>query len=295
MDINVLKMFLKISNGATFSEVAEDENMSQSALSKAIQRLEDELNVKLFDRTYRSVILTSAGVQFRNDMRRLLPEFDKAVSSVRAVSNKATVRCAIIPSLTVWHMHTCISQFKEIFSDIYLEISDIGDPSLTLSALRKGTIDVVIMNMPVPEELYNITHLHDDRIVAVFPKDHRFANKKELTLDELEGEPILLASNAPSTVHSLQSIPSFQPILDNMVEMSPRRETAIAKVISGEGIGLFHEGIMLNRVMDDVAFAPIICSSPTYLAAITPKNRPVSNETELFINFMHDALNSLKL
>ena len=61
MDIETIRLFIRIAQGNTLSSVAEDANLSQSSLSKSIIRLENELDVQLLDRTHRNVTLTPAG------------------------------------------------------------------------------------------------------------------------------------------------------------------------------------------------------------------------------------------
>lgn len=239
MDTNTLRMFLKIADGATFQSVAYDENISQSSLSKAIHRLEDDLGVKLFDRTFRNVTLTSAGIVFRDNIREILNDLQKTTDNIRAIANNNSINLGIVPVLTTWHMQTYLSSFTDIFNDIPLNIITPESTDIALTWLRKHSSknnSCVIAHLPVEKELYNVHVLHQDRIVAILPKGHRLANHDELTPSDLLDEPILLSTHAASTNHSLYALPVLRPIMDNVVQVMPRRELAISKVIAGKGI-----------------------------------------------------------
>lgn len=98
MDTTSLKYFIEIASGKTFWEVSENHNISQSSVSKAILRLEDELNVKLFSREKRTVRLTPAGNMFYGALKKMEPEFSSWLSS----PIKRQSLWALSPILIIW-------------------------------------------------------------------------------------------------------------------------------------------------------------------------------------------------
>ncbi|MDR1538857.1 MAG: LysR family transcriptional regulator [Clostridiales bacterium] len=93
MDLNDLRFFMRIAEGMTYDAVAEQEYTSQSALSKAIFRLEKELDVKLFDRSRRSVSLTPAGKCFYGDIKKVYPGYEEALQNLRLYSEQKVLYC----------------------------------------------------------------------------------------------------------------------------------------------------------------------------------------------------------
>ena len=87
MDLFQLKCFVNVVDQRSFTKAAFEVSSSQSALSKQISKLEDELNVRLFDRSRRVVTLTPAGREFEPHARKLLADYDEMMASIKRFSN----------------------------------------------------------------------------------------------------------------------------------------------------------------------------------------------------------------
>ena len=106
MDIQTLIYFVDIAEQHSFSAAAESQNISQSSLSKAIMRLENELNVHLFDRKKHPIELTPAGECFYEDVKKMLPNYYHAIRRLKAFTSKCKVTVCVVPNppeFTVCH------------------------------------------------------------------------------------------------------------------------------------------------------------------------------------------------
>ena len=99
MTLEQLQYFVVIVETGTFLGAAEELHLSQSSLSKSIQRMERELNVVLFDRSGRSARLTEAGHQFYNDAKNVLSAYTQLINNLNQIkdSNENTLKLGLLP------------------------------------------------------------------------------------------------------------------------------------------------------------------------------------------------------
>ncbi len=99
MQVNDLEYFLEAASAPTFLEASENLHCSQSALSKAINRVEKELGVSLFYREKRKAVLTPAGITLRMSLLELKPLYERMIISVKNQSSGVTFLCSLIHTL----------------------------------------------------------------------------------------------------------------------------------------------------------------------------------------------------
>lgn len=154
MEIRTLRYFLKVAELGSFSRAALDLRIAQPALSRQVQKLEDELGVPLLYRTGRGVSLTHAGEILLESGRRLVAQFDTSVSEVRASGGHLAGSAVIGLPPTVGRVLTIplARQIKAQFPDVKLRIVE-GFSGHLLEWLYSGRIDVGVLyaepNVPV--------------------------------------------------------------------------------------------------------------------------------------------------
>lgn len=102
MDLFQLKCFVNVVDQRSFTKAAFEVSSSQSALSKQISKLEDELNVRLFDRSRRVVTLTPAGREFEPHARKLLADYDEMMASIKRFSNSRHLHIGSVDHMAGW-------------------------------------------------------------------------------------------------------------------------------------------------------------------------------------------------
>ncbi|MCD7839859.1 MAG: LysR family transcriptional regulator, partial [Erysipelotrichaceae bacterium] len=105
MTIDQIKYFCAICQYKTFSKAALELHITQSSLSKHIIKLESELNMILFDRSHRQIILTPAGEQFYKDAKILLKDYYQMMNHLDALKDKTqnTIHIAMLPILSQYN------------------------------------------------------------------------------------------------------------------------------------------------------------------------------------------------
>ena len=202
MDIQTLIYFVDIAEQHSFSAAAESQNISQSSLSKAIMRLENELNVHLFDRKKHPIELTPAGECFYEDVKKMLPNYYHAIRRLKAFTSKCKVTVCVVPNDTRQNLPYAMQTFRDENPNIYVEFLTQRDFSIAERCLLNGEIDYLIAHDPLHEqEQIEKTFLQNDPLCIVLPKDHPLADREEVSIYDLDGME-LLENAKPQLVHN---------------------------------------------------------------------------------------------
>lgn len=185
-----IRYFLAACRALHFTRAAEAAGVSQPALTKAIQKLEDELGAPLFLRDGRMVILTEFGQLMRDKLGRVVEaRRDAELAASQYLSPHATqlnvgVMCTIGPATMV----DLLSRFRIEHPGIDLQLYDVT-PSSGYAGLESGSLDcAVIATDLAPPSAFKSLKLYRERMVIAFSAGHRFNMMSEVPFDALDGE-----------------------------------------------------------------------------------------------------------
>lgn len=188
LEIRELRYFVAVAEELHFGRAAARLSIAQPALSKSIQRVESRLRVQLFDRTSRSVALTSAGAALLEHGRHALNAMTIAVQNAQRAAGDAPLRFVIKPGgdanllsgiLAAYAQHPCARQVDILFSGA----TDRTDH------LRDGRADAALLYAPFDDLTGFVAEtLHVEDRVAVLPEGHRLAARGSIDLAELDDE-----------------------------------------------------------------------------------------------------------
>ncbi len=150
LDIDLLRAFVAVADAGGFTAAADVVGRSQSAVSQKIRRLEDHIGYPLFERTSRSLVLTSAGGQLLLGARRLLDLNDDVIRSLRAPPAVGRLRVGICEDFLPLQLSRLLTRFLQSHPGIHLDINT----SLTYDLLREfdeGSLDLVIATRQLRE------------------------------------------------------------------------------------------------------------------------------------------------
>lgn len=172
MNSRQLQYAIALSRVRNFSQVAEQLNISQPALSKQILNLEAELGVKLFDRNTSPLTLTSAGEHFIREARDLLYKEDQLLRSMeRFKSGEAgQLTIGITPFRCSYLIADVVRKVRQQYPGIQVKLHEAGSDVLRKEA-AEGKYDFAVVNLPVDESLFEVTPLEPDRLVLAVPAE----------------------------------------------------------------------------------------------------------------------------
>lgn len=202
MNTRQLKYALKLSESLNFSQVAEQLEISQPALSKQIINLENELGVKLFERNYSPMKLTAAGEYFLKEAQQLLYKEEQLLRSMEGFKNgeKGRLTIGISPFRSLYMIPRVIHKIKERYPGIQINLREAGSDILR-KEVAEGKYDFAIINLPVDESILNINPLEPDVLVIAVPnkmlnlikcEDKDAEKVKELSLSECKELPYIV-------------------------------------------------------------------------------------------------------
>ena len=258
--IKQLRSFVMISQERSFTRAAGRMNVSQSALTIAIRDLEAEIGMPLFDRTTRSVELTSQGVGFFPVAKRMLDELTRGMDDLRALAELqkgmvvVTAASAIINVVLAPAMHVLAASHPRIAVRI---IEDATEHMA--SRVLNGEADFGITTLRRPVNDIERQLLLRDRLGVLCPRDHPLAAKVgELTWSDIAKYPLASLGPEGGIRAMLDNDPRVARILPQPMYEVSSVSSLLALVETGVGIGIF-PGIVASPIMSkDLVFRPII-------------------------------------
>ena len=246
MQLYQIRYFLAVAETLNFTRAAEACNVSQPALTKAIQKLEDEIGTELIRREGRHSHLTAAGKLLRHELSKIESGLADAVGLVRRslTLDQASLNVAVMCSIGPHRYAGLFKRFKELQPGIKLVLTDVTQMALT-DALMDGQVDCAFY---AGEELLNhdrITSipLHKERMIVAFEASHRFASMTEVSMREAAEEPYIDRLHCEFRPRFLQFVE------DNDLDLhtaycSEREDWIQAMISSGNGVAILPEFIL---------------------------------------------------
>ncbi len=190
MELEQLRQLKAIAGAGTLSAAAEELNLSQSALSRSVQRLERDCGMPLFDRTKNSMALNDAGRLVLRHAEAMLAEEQRLQDDLldlrRRASSLHVGSCAPAP---LWQFVPLIVEYAPDLAVIPQTSSSPRDLERRLMA---GELDFAILpSAPGTPGVRAITVMHEDLFVML-PEEHELAGHASLSLADLDGETFLL-------------------------------------------------------------------------------------------------------
>ncbi|WP_192561534.1 LysR family transcriptional regulator [Pseudomonas gozinkensis] len=184
-DLNDLQAFRAVVEQGSFRKAADTVRLSQPALSRRIEKLEDALGVKLFERTTRKVSLTQAGRGFMPSVERLLDDLDVALLGISEVASNRLghVTVACVPSAAYYFMPSVVARYHRQFPRIKVKVLDSSAHDV-LGAVVNGEADFGLSFMGTQEAGVDFEPLVQESYVVACRRDHPLAGRSSVTWDE---------------------------------------------------------------------------------------------------------------
>lgn len=214
MDTDQLHNFLRVAESGNFTRAADLQGISQSALSRSIQRLEEDLGQPLFERKPRAVSLTDAGELFLPRAQHVLSIIDDVKAEISDDGQSGRIRVGAIPTIAPYFLPDLLRSFSKRFPDCSLIVQEDTTDNL-IKRCKQGELDVAIMALPVPAKYLEVTELLDEELFLVLPPKHPLLTKKRIQVTDIEPYPFVLLDEAHCLSDSITSFcrqRSVQPV-----------------------------------------------------------------------------------
>ena len=217
MTLTELKYIVAVSREKHFGKAAEACFVSQPTLSVAIKKLEEELEVKLFERSANEVTVTPLGEEIVRQAQSVLEQ----AASIKEIAKRGKdplagpLKLGVIYTIGPYLLPDLVRQAIDRSPQMPLMLQENFTVRL-LEMLRTGEIDCAIMAEPFPDTGLAIAPLYDEPFLAAVPATHAFATRKTITAQELKSETMLLLGTGHCfRDHVLEVCPEFARFSSN--------------------------------------------------------------------------------
>ena len=262
--IRQISFFLAVSEVKNFSEAANLCNVSQQALSKAIQELEDILGHKLFNRQKRKVTLTALGAEFLPTARHIMSQTESLVKRAREVENPMSgpLRLGIIPTIAPYMLPIILPTIQMTYPNLELQIFE--DQSARLAEqLENGALDLILLAFPFKTPKAKQKFLFEEPFYLAIPKSYDIDAQHINAADLEPGKLLLLADGHCLTDHALQAC-NLQKLSQRKTYSASSLTTLIQMVSHGYGMTLLPEmAIDKRHIPENIKIIPFKNPKPT--------------------------------
>ena len=214
MEVDQLRYFLRVAERGNFTRAAEELNISQPALSRSIQKLEEELGQPVFERKTRSVALTDAGTLLQSRAQQILALIEDTKAEISDDGRSGQIRIGAIPTIAPFFLPNLLRQFSTEFPAASIIVQEDTTDHL-LKRCTQGEIDLAILALPVPAKYLEVEELFQEELLLVLPLDHPLVNKPQIRLNDIKALPFVLLDEAHCLSDNIVSFcrqRSFHPV-----------------------------------------------------------------------------------
>ena len=193
MELQILRWFREVADGATVTETAERARITQPALSRALARLEAEVGTPLLARSGRTLTPTPAGRIFKQHVDLVIDQYDLGLRAVTELVDptRGLVPLAFLHTLGTWLVPPLVSSFRQSHPQVRFELHQHGEASI-LQELLDGAADLIITSSTSAHPQVTWRPLLIEPLLLTVPPRHRLARRKRIRLAEVADEPFIL-------------------------------------------------------------------------------------------------------
>lgn len=275
MELNQLRYLVKLSETENFSRAAEELYITQPTLSQQIGRLEQELGVKLFERSTRSVKLTEIGALCAGYARNVLENIEEMEAVARQhkrneASELLVGMLTVLPQLDITGV---IARFQEENPGVDIKLV-FGWSTELFQALFQKKLDVIISNvnfmeMKKKDERLNISPFLEDHMVVVVSRKSDYAKKEHIELKDFIGEKFWVVDLISSVKLEIEQRIRMEGMpLPEFLKCSSMA-SVMRMVASNLGVSVMSSGVAKEYAIADVTCIPIQPEIRTCTAIVT--------------------------
>ncbi|MCO5994143.1 LysR family transcriptional regulator [Actinoallomurus rhizosphaericola] len=264
LDLRLVQCFTVLAEHRHFGRAAAVLHTTQPSLSRQISRLEQQLGVRLLDRTPRGSELTEAGETFLPLAKTLLRSAAQVVTRTRAAARPDRITIGYTTNLIVT---PAVRELRHRHPDADVRTAHVNwnEPR---EALLDHRVDAVVTRLPFATDRLRVTVLYDEPRVLVVPLDHRLAGKESVTLDDIADEPLPRVSDPDwNAFWRIDPRPGGAPAPDGpLIEAVEDKAELVA---DGQAVAIIPDGEHVRRLRPDLTTIPLEGVEPSQVVLAT--------------------------
>jgi DNA-binding transcriptional LysR family regulator len=296
MEMHQLRYVVAVARARNFSRAAEQCHVSQPSLSQQIQKLEEELGERLFDRMKREAKLTAHGEAFLPRALRILEEVDLArreASDARSLLRGRLI-VGVLPTIAPYLLPAVLGDFAKRFPGVEIVVEE-ETTALLLKLANACEIDFAVASRPIQDRRMEVKDLFTEELRLALPPRHPLTRKRTVRLADLEKEPFIVMKEGHCLGDQVLNFCERRDLKPTISFRSAQLETIQALVHSGVGISLVPEMATRSKRADLLEYRSVLGPKPERkIVAVWPKQRPVSRAANEFLKLISASGKKLK-
>jgi DNA-binding transcriptional LysR family regulator len=291
VELRHFRYFVAVAEELHFRHAAERMHVAQPAISEQIRKFEDELGVRLFDRSPRAVSLTASGAAMLDEARSVLRQSDVAPRVARRARERPATRLRVgylrdsLPAT----VPIALRRLSRTNANLDVELES-GTPRRMIDALRDGRFDIVIANLPIATDGLRVMSLGHQHAIAAIPPGHPQAFNSTVVLEWATRDRVItLPRETNPAFHGAVVAMCHAAGLSPAFTMADSVEHALLGVAAGAGIALLPEAAAERIVGNGIRFLPLRGAPVAIESVALTAPRAKSPVTEAFLRALRQA------
>jgi len=287
-----LKVFYTVAKYNSFTKASDILFMTQPAVTFQIKKLEDEFQTRLFRRVHNQIFLTEAGEILFKYSSRILENYEQAKEEILQTTEdlKGEIRIGAASLLGKYYLPKILGLFKQKHPEVTI-MMNMGDSATIINSMKEQIFDLSIVSEPVSLKHFIIEPYFTDEIVIIVKKDHPWAKRECLELEEILREPCVLREQGSGTrevfKRFLQDVGVSINRINTVLTLGSA-EAVKSAIESGIGYGIISEIAVKNEI--ESQFLVKACVKDMKLTRrfliVYPQRRYKSKLVDTFIKFL---------
>ncbi|MCL4179456.1 MAG: LysR family transcriptional regulator [Verrucomicrobia bacterium] len=290
MEMQQLRYVVAVARMGNFSRAAEQCHVSQPSLSQQIQKLEDELGERLFDRLKREARLTAHGEAFWRRAVRILEEVDAAKREAAEAQSllRGTLTVGVLPTIAPYLLPGVLVTFAEKYPGLEIVVQE--DTTARLLKLAQAyEIDFALASRPIHDERMAVRDLFAEELRLAIPPGHPLARKRTVSPADLRNERLIVMKEGHCLGDQVLGFCERRDLKPHISFRSAQLETIQALVCSGFGISLIPAMAARKEREDLPEYRSLSAPRPErVIVAVWPKPRQLGRAAAEFLELICD-------
>ena len=264
MELHQLRYVVAVARTGNFSRAAKQCHVTQPSLSQQIQKLEEELGDRLFDRAKLGARLTSAGESFLPRALRILEEVEAAQREARESRglSRGQVVIGTLPTIAPYFLPAVIALFNAAYPGIQVVVQEDTTARL-LKMVQAFEVDLAVVSLPLKETGLESQALFEEELLLAMPPQHALAGKRSIKVRDIESESFIVMKEGHCLGDQVLNFCTRRDFQPNVSCHSAQIETMQSLVEAGLASHSFHAWPVTRHVEAPLSIAHWINPGPS--------------------------------
>ncbi len=262
MNLRDLHYLVAVANLSNFSKAAEHCHISQPTLSNQIKKLEETLDITIFERTNKRVMLTPIGAQIVDSARRILRE-EENIHHIAQLAHdpfSGAFKLGAFPTVATYIFPKLVPHVKQNFEKLKLILVE-EKTDMLLDKLRNGALDAAILALPLEDDYFSSVALFEDEFKLAVPTNHPLTKHSSIKQKDLANHTLLLLEEGHCLRDQALEVCQLNGLEEDANLRATGLETLRQMVKAGTGI-TFMPSIAIQPNEEDISYIPFATPAP---------------------------------